>query len=125
MSETAKVLQFPARRAASLCALDALRESKAYFDRRSGDGAEERRAGLLETPEVLQSLCSLLRERVDEQAAEVCDEAEKIYRVISASKSRLGVFDERDYFLGDSALIAGTANRLLGQRNEAELWFER
>src|SRR5262249_25981073 len=44
---------------------------------------------------------------------------------IVISGRKLGIFDERDYFLGETALLAGTASRVLGQRTEADLWFER
>jgi len=125
MPETAKILQFPSRPAPALGALDALRSATAYFDSRSQDGADERRSRLLETPEVLLSLCALLRERVESAASDVLGEASDLYRAISTTTRRLGVFDERDYFLGETAILAGTASRFFGQRAEAEIWFDR
>ncbi|MDQ6893368.1 MAG: hypothetical protein M3167_11910 [Acidobacteriota bacterium] len=38
--------------------------------------------------------------------------------------SALGVFDERDYFLGESALLAGTTARLSGRYDVADHWFD-
>ena len=37
----------------------------------------------------------------------------------------MGVFDEKQYFLGESALLAGSAHRALGERDEADLWLDR
>ena len=52
-------------------------------------------------------------------------EAQSIYSWISARPDGIGFFDERDYFLGESSLLAGCATRLLGDRSEAELWLDR
>ena len=52
------------------------------------------------------------------------DEAEFFYRYLE-SKSQIGLYDEREYFLGELALLAGTACRFLFRRDEATRWFER
>ncbi len=39
--------------------------------------------------------------------------------------AHLGYFDERDFFLGESALLAGSASRVLGDVAETELWLDR
>jgi tetratricopeptide (TPR) repeat protein len=125
MPETARILQFPARPAPSVGALDALHAARAYLAAKDEQGAEDRRTALLKTPDVLLSACSLLREKVETAASEVLGESSALYQVIVSMSGPLGVFDERDYFLGETALIAGTASRVLGKRSEAELWFDR
>jgi tetratricopeptide (TPR) repeat protein len=80
---------------------------------------------LLEDPETLLSLCSLLRARLESAPAFVRDEAEFLYRFIESPRREIGLFDEREYFLGESALLAGTACRQLSRREEAHIWFDR
>ena len=41
--------------------------------------------------------------------ASVRDEAEFLYRFIESPRREIGLFDERDYFLGETALLAGNA----------------
>ena len=49
----------------------------------------------------------------------VRDEAEFLYRFIETPRRPIGLFDEREYFLGETALLAGTACRQLSRREEA------
>jgi tetratricopeptide (TPR) repeat protein len=79
----------------------------------------------LEDPETLLSLCLLLRPRLESSPALVRDEAEFLYRFIQTPRREIGLFDEREYFLGETALLAGTACRQLSRREEAYLWFDR
>jgi tetratricopeptide (TPR) repeat protein len=53
------------------------------------------------------------------------DEAEYFYRFVRTPERPIGLFDEREYFLGEFALLAGTACRHLSRRDEARLWFDR
>jgi tetratricopeptide (TPR) repeat protein len=55
----------------------------------------------------------------------VRDEAEFFYRFLERPRRVIGLFDERDYFLGELAMLAGTACRFVSQRQEAWLWFDR
>ena len=79
----------------------------------------------LEEPDVLLSLATRLRDRLDTTPAVVRDEAEFTYRFILTPDRPIGLFDEREYFLGEFALICGTACRQLSRREEARLWFDR
>ena len=79
----------------------------------------------LEDPETLLSLCLILRPRLESSPALVRDEAEFLYRFIQTPRREIGLFDEREYFLGETALLAGTACRQLSRREEAHLWFDR
>lgn len=125
MPDSARILQFPARTAAPLTTRDAMREARQYFEVMGEARAEDRRASLLGNPDVLLALCAILKASVDSSAAQVLGESEALYRLITAPDSSLGAFDERDYFAGESALIAATASRVLGQRSETEVWLDR
>jgi len=83
------------------------------------------RALHLEDPETLLALCGVLREQMGTDPASVLTEADFLYRFIEAPKREIGLFDERDYFLGETALLAGTACRCLSHREEAWIWFDR
>ena len=50
-----------------------------------------------------------------------------MYEWLKTGRRALGLFDERDYFLGECALTAGSVfQRLWGSADEgAEIWFDR
>ena len=79
----------------------------------------------LNDPEVLFDLCQLLRGRYETSPATIQAEAEFFYRYLSLPGRRAGSPDEREYFLGEFAMIAGTACRFLFRRDEAHRWFSR
>jgi len=79
----------------------------------------------LENPDTLLSITDLLRNRLDTLPSEVCGDAEFFYRFLEKPVRKVGLFDERQYFLGELALIAGTACRQLSRWDEARLWFDR
>lgn len=87
-----------------------------------GARAEEFR---LEHPEVLLALCEALTARIEIAPAVVREEAEFFYRFLATPVRKIGEFDERDYFLGEFALLAGGANRILFRRDDALRWFDR
>jgi len=79
----------------------------------------------LEEPESLLFLCGYLRNQLDTSPSDVLAEADFFYRFLEKPRRPIGLFDERDYFMGEFALIAGTACRQLSRRSEARLWFDR
>lgn len=79
----------------------------------------------LEAPETLIEICRVLREQMEVSPRTVLDEAVFLFNFLSEPRRPIGLFDERDYFIGEAALLAGTACRLLGRREEAVRWFER
>src|SRR5713226_4668961 len=79
----------------------------------------------LEDSELLLSVCEVLRSRGETAPIEVRDEATFFYRFLDEPKRRIGFFDEREYYMGELALIAGGSNRLLFHREEARRWFDR
>lgn len=79
----------------------------------------------LDDPEMLLSLCDLLRSRMEINPQSVRDEADFFFHYLSGSERAVGHFDEREYFLGEFALLAGTACRFLFHREDAHKWFAR
>lgn len=79
----------------------------------------------LEKPENLLALCAYLHEQHYTSPESARQEAEFLYRFLEMPRRTIGLFDERDYFLGELALIAGTACRQVSRRQEAWVWFDR
>lgn len=79
----------------------------------------------LEEPEVLLSIAGCVREMLHSEAEIARREAEFFYRFVEEANRTIGLFDERDYFLGEFAMMAGTACRQLSLRDDARLWFDR
>jgi tetratricopeptide (TPR) repeat protein len=86
----------------------------------------ERSADLqLDDPETLLGFCRKIREDIDVKPVRAHEEADFLYGFLLTPKRAIGLFDERDYFLGEAALLAGTASRILARRDEASRWFDR
>jgi tetratricopeptide (TPR) repeat protein len=79
---------------------------------------------VLEEVDVLLATVNLLRERVEACPAPIATEGVALYRAIGSLAS-FGAFDEKDYFLGETALLAGIGFRLTGNREAAEVWLDR
>jgi tetratricopeptide (TPR) repeat protein len=78
----------------------------------------------IEDPELLLCVCEALLAQAPSLPGNVRDEADFFYGFVQ-SKVEIGLYDERDYFLGEFALLAGIACRLLFRRDEARRWFDR
>ncbi|SRR6266496_1319140 len=78
----------------------------------------------LEDPEQLLSVCTLLWGMGEVQPARAQDEAAFFYGFIETPKRPIGIFDERDFYLGEFALIAGGTCRILSKREDARRWFD-
>ena len=90
-----------------------------------GERNESFTTSQLEDPELLLSVCDLLQERVENAPAVVRQESEFFYRFVELPERPIGCFDERDFFLGEFALLTGTVCRILAARGEARKWFDR
>lgn len=89
------------------------------------DRAEKAAELHLEDPEQLLSLCELLHERLEASPSVVAADSRFFYNYIHSPERSIGSFDERDYYLGEFALLAGASLRILGSRAEARRWLER
>lgn len=117
-----RVLSFPQRPLSSEAGQKAADRVLALpFDQR----VTRARALRLEDPETLLALCGMLRSRLNASPGWVHQEAAFLYRFIETPKREIGLFDERDYFLGETALLAGNACRNLSLREETWIWFDR
>jgi tetratricopeptide (TPR) repeat protein len=119
---TGRVIRFPRLPLTSEAGREAAEKVLATPLERRYEAAE---ALQLEDPETLLSLCLLLRPKLENSPSLVRDEAEFLYRYIERPRREVGLFDEREYFLGETALLAGTACRQLSRREEAHVWFDR
>src|SRR5262249_52556079 len=82
----------------------------------------------LDDPETLLPLFETLRNRGTTTPREVLEETEFLYEYIERLAPRYPVdaflLDEREYFLGEVARIAGTLCRELSRRDEARRWLD-
>jgi tetratricopeptide (TPR) repeat protein len=126
MPETARILQFPRPQTCPTLSAEESREATLrYLDPVPAERTEGFKEALLSSPDVLFALCARLRDISDSSPAVVGPEAGDTYGWLAASGRQVGLFDERDYLLGEFALVAGGANRLLGKHVDAELWLDR
>lgn len=124
MSLNAKILRFPSRPGNSwLSPQEAEAEAREYLAISIEERTHADRERFLSNPDVLLSLCAVLKR--EETPAIMEREAREVYECIARPDFSLGVFDERDYALGEFALLASGASRLLGKREEALLWLDR
>lgn len=124
MSLSAKILPFPARPGATwLSPREAELEAREYLAISMDDRTSADRERFLSSPDVVLSLCGVLRR--DETPAIVERETRDAYEWIARPECSLGVFDERDYALGELALLASGASRALGKREDTLLWLDR
>jgi tetratricopeptide (TPR) repeat protein len=126
MPETARILRFPKGRSAPevLSPQEAAEAARSYLETAVEDRTELT-SQLLSNPDVLWYMCVVLRDLWETSPATVSEEASRLYAWIADPKHAFGLFDERDYFLGETALIAGTAYRFVGKLDEAERWLDR
>ena len=126
MPDAARLLQFPGpRKAPALSLVDPGEAAQAYLSA----PLEQRPSPLsdlaVSNPDVLNAICVQLRKMWETAPRTVVEEAARLHASILESGRVLGVFDERDYFLGETALIAATAARFVGKLDEAERWLDR
>ncbi len=126
MPDTARILPFPTRETSrrSLAPWQALSIAREYWSLAPEARSEEVRDRTLSDPDVLVSVFGLLRDEREKFPRLVADEASAIHAWMKA-QTTVGIFDERWYFLAESAFLAGVSYRLLGQREEATRWLDR
>jgi len=125
MPEQARILQFPSPAPKAKSVGDALALAQRYLSQSGEVGQPLEIDAVYRDLDVLLAICGLLRERAIVNPASVFDESSRIFSWLTVHGRGLGYFDERDFFLGEAALLAGSASRLLGNRSETELWLDR
>jgi tetratricopeptide (TPR) repeat protein len=81
--------------------------------------------GLAVTAEHLICLCARLFERCDTAPSRVRDDGEFFYRFLEKAGEFTAVAGERQYFMGELALITGVVCRHTSRWDESRLWFDR
>ena len=119
---TGRLLAFTARMA---CSDEGRAVAKRILETSPHERLANSRDLRLEEPDGLLSICSFLRDQLVTVPEKVREESEFFYRFLEKPSRPIGLFDERQYFLGEFALIAGTACRQLSRRDESRLWFDR
>jgi tetratricopeptide (TPR) repeat protein len=79
----------------------------------------------LDDPALLLSICEVLRSRLETTPATVRDEAEFFFGFLENPRRPIGLGDEREFLLGELALTAGGASRVLFRREDSHRWFDR
>ena len=126
MPETARILTFPQRQtSAQVSPAEALRMAREYLSTPQENRSEELCKSYLSNCDVLFAVSKLLRNTIESAPAVAVDESSALYRWATEPVSAVGLFDEREYVLGESALIAAKASRLLGKLADAERWLDR
>lgn len=126
MPESAKILQFQPRGAREMRSRE---EIAALVESFLAVPREERSMELVNAalgdPDQLSALLISLWVEGNKNPALVSREAIAVHAWLSAREERHFFFDERDYSLGESALLAGASLRILGSRDECERWLDR
>jgi tetratricopeptide (TPR) repeat protein len=126
MPETARIIAFPVRQPSrGLSPEEAVLAARNYLQTPSEERTAAVASSVFSDPEILFAICKLLRDQRDLKPRNVAHEASAVYWEIQKSDQRVGVFDERDYLLGESAFLAGSCYRHLGEYEEALRWLDR
>lgn len=126
MSESARILQFPAhRQIAAVTEVEAEETASLYLSTQPDARDKSLLEATVSHPEVLLAICGRLRDLWETSPSTAAQEAKEVYRLIESCDRSVGLFDERSYFLGEAALIAATAYRLIGQLEEGGRWLDR
>lgn len=120
----ARIIAFPWRDR-RLAPEEGWKDAELILSTQFGERREKSQELRLEDPELLLCVCEVLRSRLETSPAAVRDETEFFYDFLDKPKRKIGHFDEREYFLGELALTAGTACRFLFRREECRRWFDR
>lgn len=125
MPSSARILKFRSRDHGCLPRGEAIACASTFLGKVSEAIDQSAIAVVSNNPDVLIVLCQLMSERLDQDSTATFYAASQLYRAIAADPRPLGSFDERSYFLGETALLSGKAVRLLGRRTEVESWLNR
>src|SRR6476619_2086593 len=128
MPEISRVLAFPARpnpRRVSLSPAEVLQQAQAYLSTSQAMRSKSLCDESLSNCDVLLAICKILRETLEVTPALVVSEASALYAWATKPSCAIGLFDEREYIQGESALIAAKGSRHLGKRDDAGRWLDR
>jgi tetratricopeptide (TPR) repeat protein len=124
MSEMARVLRFRGQLKPAVSRENALIEAGRYIEL-TALAEDPESVPAITDPDVLMAACHLIGQELDVEPARSLRSAVSLYRSVVRGCEQIGNFDERDYFVGETALLCGRASRFLGKRSEAEVWLDR
>jgi tetratricopeptide (TPR) repeat protein len=75
--------------------------------------------------DALMALCLTLWDLVNTSPLDVSAEASRVHAWVSGRAADQFLFDEKDYFLGEAALLSAAGCRLMGQRDNTMRWLDR
>jgi tetratricopeptide (TPR) repeat protein len=107
---------------------DSLDEARMYAERLLATPANERETlvagdeGFL-TVETLCAAAEIVYKKIDNDPQRALGDALQLYKIAKMARRRPGVFDDRNYALGETALTVGRAYRMLDQTGLAERWL--
>jgi tetratricopeptide (TPR) repeat protein len=126
MPDTAKILPFRGRENRASCTREqASARAKAYLYSSELERPQQSIDEALADGDVLTSIFSALWDVINTNPSFVARQAPEIYRWLSGRSENDFFFDERDFFLGEIALLAAGSLRLIGKRDETERWLDR
>ena len=120
-----ELVQFPI--SGGVSSEQALRFATDFLDCPAGDRASRAAALRLGDAETLLALCQLLDQRIETGPGPILEAARSAYEFVERSPEDAAtlLFDEREYYLGELARIAGCCCRFLTLRSEARQWLDR
>jgi len=122
MPKSARVLRFPVRPAAAYYTADGARAAADEFLAEAHEIRSAEAWEYVESPDVCLAILERLKKLCNSQPDYVHGESVALHgRLIETAT--IGVFDERDYFLGESAMLAGNTARILGRYDVSEHWL--
>jgi len=120
MPSAGRLLQFPSRPTGR----DEIEKISSAYLRALLEGERPNQDTILESPDTLLAIVAGLKKSMNVNPSLVASESVAFYRALGA-RDAFGAFDEKDYFLGETALLAGVAYRILGDRSASEVWLDR
>jgi tetratricopeptide (TPR) repeat protein len=126
MGEMAKVLAFRPRGAVAPESREpASARARAFLAMPREERSIEYVDGTLKDSDVLMALCLALWDLGNTSPSDVAVEASQAYAWVLSRPAGEFLFDERDYFLGETALITAGASRMIGKRDDTLRWLDR
>lgn len=126
MPESARILAFPSRaEKASLSAEDTLAAAREYVRELIAEPSSKPAPTVLDHPETTLALLTLFKDLIEKAPSEVGAASADLYGHLQRSAKGIGLFDEKDYILGELARYCAWAHRLCGNFDEAERWLDR
>ena len=99
--------------------------AESYLDTPKALRSDAYIAETLAQSDILLAICAGLKARLSTAPAGVFDEGSAAYQWVLNNKQPVGLFDERDFFLGELASLTSGAARYLDRLQECEKWLDR